>query len=73
MHGHWERWTSDENRYVISDAPSTPEGMYRYWQLRIERMKNVMAKRPMFLHLQVSDHFGLSHAGTVRYFAEGTH
>lgn len=68
MRDHFARWASEENRLVISDVPGTPDGMYQYWETRIQRMRNTMTKRPMYVLLQARDELGLTNAEAVRYF-----
>ncbi|MBR6863059.1 MAG: CotH kinase family protein, partial [Acidaminococcaceae bacterium] len=46
MEQHWTRWGPENDRNIVSEAPRTVEGAYKYWQKRVERLRNVIRKRP---------------------------
>ena len=41
MQLHWARWGEENDKMVISEVPTTIDGAYRYWEKRVERLKNV--------------------------------
>lgn len=65
---HWERWGPENDQMVISEAPTTPEGAYRYWEKRVERLRNVCRKRPRLLWEYVRDAFKLTNQQMLDYF-----
>ena len=67
---HWARWGEENDQYVISEVPVTSDGAYRYWEKRVNRLRNVVKKRPNLLWGFVQDSFSLSNAQMVEYFGE---
>jgi hypothetical protein len=65
---HWARWGPENDRDIISEAPRTAEGAYKYWQKRVERLRNVIRKRPTKLWDFTKKAFGLSNAEMEKYF-----
>ena len=49
MELHWARWGEENDKMVISEVPVTVDGAYRYWEKRVERLRNVIRKRPTYL------------------------
>ena len=68
MERHWTRWGPENDRDVISEVPTTAEGAYKYWQKRVERLRNVIRKRPTRLWDFTKKAFGLSDAEMEKYF-----
>ncbi len=75
---HWARWGPENDKMVVSDAPTTADGAYRYWETRVERLRNVCRKRPHNLWELIRDGFNLTNQqmldygfGTQPDFAEG--
>lgn len=68
MEQHWNRWGPENDRDVLSDVPKTAEGAYKYWQKRVERLRNVIRKRPTRLWDFTKKAFGLSNAEMEKYF-----
>ena len=68
MEQHWNRWGPENDRNVISEAPRTAEGAYKYWQRRVERLRNVIRKRPTRLWDFTKKAFSLSEAEMEKYF-----
>ena len=68
MEQHWIRWGPENDRDIISEAPRTAEGAYKYWQKRVERLRNVIRKRPTRLWDFTKKAFGLSKAEMEKYF-----
>lgn len=67
MPTHWERWGPENDKMVISDVPVTSEGAYRYWQERVEFLRNVIRKRPRKLWAMVKSQFDLTDAQMIEY------
>ena len=65
---HWERWGEENDKYVISEVPTTAEGAYQYWQKRVERLRNVIRKRPTRLWEFTRKAFSLSKKEMEKYF-----
>ncbi|MBR6954053.1 MAG: lamin tail domain-containing protein [Clostridia bacterium] len=65
---HWARWGELNDPYVISEVPTTADGAYRYWEKRVERLRNVCRKRPRLLWGFIKDAFGLSNLQMLEYF-----
>ena len=68
MRAHLERWAPYNDGTVIIEAPSDPEQAWDFWKKRIDRMKNVMDKRPGCLYEQVQAFFGLTEEEMAHYF-----
>ena len=67
MQLHFARWAEEHDQMVVSEWPTTPDGAYRYWEQRINRLRNVIYGRPTKLWGYVQDAFGLSDAEMERY------
>ena len=67
---HWDRWGPENDKNVITEVPVTPDGAYRYWEKRVERLRNVIRCRPTRLWEFTQDAFNLTNAEMVRYFGE---
>ncbi len=65
---HFERWASLNLKSISSDQPQTVDGCLRYWNTRVDRLRNVVRKRPTFCYDQVKDWFSLSDAQMGAYF-----
>ena len=70
MQLHWARWGEENDKYVISDVPTTVDGAYRYWEKRIERLQNTVRKRPTLLWEMTQDTFNLTNEEMIKYFGE---
>ena len=68
MNMHFARWADEHDQMVISEWPTTPDAAYRYWESRINRLRNVLKKRPNLLWGYVQEQFQLSDAEMVSYF-----
>ena len=68
MRLHWERWAGQNLKNIAFDLPQTPDGAMRYWEQRIERMRNVIRKRPRHCYVQVQEWFSLSDQQMFQYF-----
>ena len=68
---HYERWASHpDTRIINEESPSTASGYLRYWQQRVNRMKNVMNKRPNLFWGFVKEEFKLTDEQMIHYFGE---
>ncbi|MBR5961590.1 MAG: lamin tail domain-containing protein [Clostridia bacterium] len=68
MKMHWDFWGPQNDKAVIVDAPTTAEGAYRYWESRVNRLRNVIRKRPTKLWDFTQAAFNLTDDQMVRYF-----
>ncbi len=68
MNMHFERWASYNLKSISADQPQTVDGCMRYWNLRVDRMRNVVKKRPTYCWDQVKEWFSLSDAQMQSYF-----
>ena len=68
MKNHWARWGEENDKMVISDVPVTSDGAYRYWEKRVERLRNTCRKRPNLLWGYAQDAFNLTDAEMIKYF-----
>ena len=67
---HWARWGEENDQFVISEVPVTIDGAYRYWERRIERLRNTLKRRPNLLWGYIQDAFQLTNSQMVEYFGE---
>ena len=65
---HWARWGEENDKFVISEVPTTAEGAYKYWEKRVERLRNVVRKRPTRLWDFTRDAFKLTKKEMEKYF-----
>lgn len=70
MQLHWARWGEENDRAIIAELPTTADGALRYWQQRVERLRNVIRKRPNLLWGYIQDAFNLSNEKMIDYFGE---
>ena len=70
MQLHWARWGEENDTMVLTEVPTTVDGAYRYWEKRVERLRNVIRLRPTRLWEMTQDAFNLSHEQMVHYFGE---
>ena len=67
---HWARWGEENDKMVITDVPVTVDGAYRYWEKRVERLRNVIRKRPTYLWEMVQKTFQVSGDDMIEYFGD---
>jgi len=67
---HFSRWAEENDKAITYDNPTTPEGALRYWNQRIERLRNTLKKRPTYFFEMVQLEFDLSYEEMVVYFGE---
>ncbi|MGN0747272.1 MAG: lamin tail domain-containing protein [Aristaeellaceae bacterium] len=68
MELHFARWAEEHDQTIVSEWPTTPDAAYRYWEQRIERLRNTIRKRPNLLWSMVKEQFGLSEEEMLHYF-----
>ncbi len=68
MQLHWARWGEENDQYVLQEVPTTVDGAYRYWEKRVERLRNVVRCRPTRLWEYTQDAFNLTNAEMEKYF-----
>ena len=68
MQLHWDRWGPENDKMVITEVPTSVDGAYRYWEKRVERLRNVCRKRPNLLWGFVQDAFNLTNEQMEHYF-----
>ena len=68
MKMHWDFWGPQNDKAVIFDAPTTAEGAYRYWESRVNRLRNVIRKRPTRLWEFTQEAFNLTDDQMNHYF-----
>ena len=68
MKAHLERWAPYYDKNVILEVPTDPEKAWTYWQNRVNRLRNVMHKRPTMLYKFIQDYFQMSDTEMDAYF-----
>ena len=68
MELHFARWAEEHDQTIVSEWPTTPDGAYRYWEQRVERLRNTIRKRPNLLWTMIKEQFELSEEEMVHYF-----
>lgn len=65
---HFERWAQFNLKSISIEQPTTVDGCIRYWNSRVNRLRNVAKKRPRYCWVQVQDWYSLSDAQMEEYF-----
>lgn len=65
---HYARWAEFKEPTINIDSPTTADGYMRYWQERVDRMKNTINRRPYLLWGFVQEQFELTDAQMIHYF-----
>ena len=65
---HFEKWGELNDKAIIAELPVTADGAYRYWETRINRLRNTLRKRPTLLWEMSQDVFNLTNAEMEKYF-----
>ena len=68
MKAHVERWAPEYDKYVIEEVPTNAVAAYQYWEKRVNRLRNVMHKRPTMLYGFIQDYFSMSSEEMDVYF-----
>lgn len=68
---HYSRWAAYKEPTINSDSPTSADGYLRYWQVRVNRMRNeTMLYRPYRLWGYIQQFWGLSNSEMIHYFGE---
>ncbi len=67
---HFARWAEETDKAITFDNPVTPEGAIRYWNQRLDRLRNVLKKRPTYFYEMIQEQFGLSNSQMIPYFGD---
>ena len=68
---HYARWAAYKEPTINSDSPTSADGYMRYWQVRVNRMRNeTMLYRPYRLWGYIQQFWGLSNTEMIHYFGE---
>lgn len=67
---HYSRWARFSEKTINSDSPITADGYMRYWQQRVDRMKNTMTRRPYLFWGYFQEQFKLTDREMEFYFGE---
>ena len=70
MQLHWARWGEENDKAVIAEVPTTVDGALRYWEKRVERLRNTCRLRPTYLWEFTQNAFNLTNAEMIEYFGE---
>ncbi len=67
MQMHFERWAEYNLKSISSEQPQTVDGCLRYWNTRVNRLRNVVMRRPQYVYKQLQEWFSLSDAQMLQY------
>lgn len=65
---HYERWAAYNLKNISSEQPQTVDGCLRYWNSRVDRLRNTILKRPRHCWVQVQEWFKVPDAKMIEYF-----
>ena len=68
MSMHFDKWGELNDKAIIAELPVTSDGAYRYWENRINRLRNTLKKRPNLLWEMNQNVFNLTNAEMEKYF-----
>lgn len=68
MEMHFARWAEYNLKSIDFDQPQSKDGALRYWKQRVERLRNVVRKRPAYCWRQVAEWFKLTDKEMEAYF-----
>ncbi len=68
MNMHFERWAALNLKSISMEQPQTVDGCMRYWNSRVDRLRNVVRLRPRHCWVQVKDWFKLTDQQMAQYF-----
>ncbi len=68
MNMHFARWAEEHDKMVLGEWPTTVDGAYRYWEQRVDRLRNVIKKRPNLLWGMVKEELKVSDEDMLKYF-----
>ena len=64
---HFERWAEHNLKNISFDQPQTVDGCLRYWNERVDRLRNVAMKRPRYAWVQMKEWYKLSDEIMIHY------
>ncbi len=67
---HFERWAEFHDPMYVSEWPTSFNGAVAYWDKHVNRLKNILKKRPTLLWEMLQEHFKLTNEQMVDYFGE---
>ncbi len=67
MSFHFNRWAELNDKAINFDSPTTPQGAMSYWRTRLNRLRNIIKKRPNLFWGMVQEKFELSDAQMTEY------
>lgn len=65
---HYSRWAPYKEPTINSESPTTADSYMRYWQQRVNRMKDTMRRRPYLFWGYVQDEFKMTNQQMEHYF-----
>ena len=68
MNIHFARWSEEHDKNIVAEWPTNQDAAYRYWQSRVERLRNTIKKRPNLLWGYVQEAFQLTQEQMLHYF-----
>ena len=68
MNLHFARWADEHDQMVVTEWPTSPDAAYRYWEKRINRLRNTCKGRPYYLWQMVKDELNVSDETMLAYF-----
>ena len=68
MRLHFDRWAPLNDKKINSDSPLSQDGAMRYWNTRVDRMRETINRRHHFLWGYIKNAFGLSESEMLSLF-----
>ena len=68
MEMHFARWAESNLKNIEFDQPQSKDGALRYWNQRVEFIRNVARKRPAYCWRQLAEWFKLTDKEMEAYF-----
>ncbi len=65
---HFARWAEETDKAIMADNPTTPEGALRYWNTRLNRLKDTLKKRPTLFYEMVQNRLELTDDQMLLFF-----
>ena len=65
---HFYRWAEYHDQMVVGEWPTSYTSAYAYWERHVNRLKNVIKKRPTLLWEMVQEAFDLTDEEMLHYF-----
>lgn len=65
---HFSRWAEYHDKKVAIEWPTNYSSAYAYWEKHVNRLKNVLKKRPTLLWEMVQEQFKLTDEQMINYF-----